>query len=190
MTRIRISLLPSELKRQSSLMRLWTIVAMVLAIIAIALLIANLLLAGFINSSVSELEQLKAENDRYTENIGRLSYIKEMFDEIEANNAEITGLRGVDPDWGFVVDSVAADAGLYGIKVDRMVITTKSDEPACTLYCWTSDIDNIDVWKEHINGLGDVNVVEITDVTTNVLSENRLEFKFTTVLGISRWKAE
>lgn len=190
MTKIRISLLPVEMKRQSSMMRVWTVIAVVLVVIAIALLISNLLMARAIKGPVDELEHLKTEQQHTIENIGRLSYIKEMFDEIQANNVEINNLRGIDPEW---VDSMilsATDVGLYGIRVKRMALSTGSEKPNCVLTCWTDDVDNIRLWIDFIEGLEGIESVRTTDITTNVLSENTLEFQFNAVLGLSQWNAE
>ncbi|MBN2884294.1 MAG: hypothetical protein JXN10_12265 [Clostridia bacterium] len=190
MTRIRISLLPAEMRRQSSIMKIWTIVAMVLAILAMILLAANILMSLYLKEPVKELDRLKTEQQNLTVNIGRLSYVKEMFDEIEEIQADIAELRGVDPDWFFVIDSVASDAGLYGVKVDRLEITTAGENPGCVMTCWTADIENIDRWMEHIGENDGVEYVVMTNINTLVKPGNKLEFQFNAVLTIGTWKAE
>ena len=190
MTRIRISLLPAEMRRQSSIMKIWTIVAMVLAILAMILLAGNILLSLYIKEPMKELDRLKTEQQNITENIGRLSYIQEMFDEIESNNADIKELRGLDPDWWNVIDMTSANAGLFGIKVDRMEIVSTGETPGCKLTCWTNDLDNLKKWSSYMEGIDGIDSVQMTDINTNVISQNEIEFKFNVVIRISQWNAE
>ena len=190
MTKIHISLLPAEMKRQSSIMKIWTIVAMVLMIIAMILLAGNILLSLYIKEPVAELERLKVEQQSITQNIGRLAYIKEMFDEIDANNADIDRLRGVNPDWAYVMEITTGNSGLYGIKVNRMDIAISGDAQGCILSCWTKDIDNISRWVESFDEIDAIGYVQVRDIITNVFPGNELEFQFNAVIGIDNWNKE
>ena len=190
MTKIHISLLPDEMRRQSSIMKIWTIVALVLAIMAMILLAGNILLSMYIKDPMAELDRLKTEQQNVTENIGRLAYIQEMFDEIEANNANIEKLKGLDPDWGYVIDMTSSNAGLYGVKVRRMDIVASGDNPGCILSCWTKDIENIRKWSDFINEQDGIGYVQMSDILTNVFPDNELEFQFNAILGIDKWNEE
>ena len=190
MTRIHISLLPDEMRRQSSIMKIWTVIALVLAIIAMILLAGNILLAIYIQQPIDELERLKVEQQNLTEDIGRLSYIQQLFDDVEATEADIAGLRGVDPDWFYLINKTASGAGTHGIRVDRMELTTVGESPGCILTCWTSDIDNVNDWDEYLSSINGISDVQMFNIDTLAYSDDELEFIFIVFVGISKWKAE
>ena len=178
------------MRRQSSIMKIWTIVAMVLAIIAMILLAGNILMSLYIKQPMDELESLKTEQRSLTENIGRLSYIQEMFDELEKSNADIKDLRGLDPDWWNVINMVSADAGLFGVKVNRMEIKSTGETPGCIMACWTNNLDNLDAWASYMGDMDGIDYVQMRDINTSVISQDKIEFQFNVVIGISQWKAE
>lgn len=190
MTKIHISLLPAEMRRQSSIMKIWTVIAMILAIIAMILLAGNILLSLYIQQPVNELESLKTEQQNITENIGRLSYIQEMFDEIEAIDTDIENLRGVDPDWSYVIDMISSNAGLYGIKVNRMEIMAGGQSTGGIMTCWTEDVENINAWSDNLEEIDGIGYVEISNIITNLMSDNKLEFQFSATIGINKWNEE
>ena len=190
MTKIRISLLPEELRKQSSAMKRWTILAMVLAIVAFVLLAGNILFSFYLNSPVAELESLKDQNKSMTENIGRLAYIQEMFDEIENNNRTIEGLIGNDPDWSHLMDVSAGDLTLYGINISRLEITALGESPGATVKGKTYDVTNITRWVENTELQDSLGDVSLGNITTGSGSGGKLEFYFDAVIGISKWNKE
>ena len=190
MTRIRISLLPAELKKQSSMMKVWTILALVLAIIALILLAVNILFNFWLKTPVAELESLKSQNNNMTQNIGRLSYIQEMFDEIESNNAIIENLQGNNPDWAFLIDETSADLTVYGINMSRMEIIAVGETPGCIITGETLNTDNLDAWIAQVESLNSVDSISIGKITTEPLSGGGLVFHFEAMLTISQWNKE
>ena len=161
MTRIRISLLPAELKKQSSMMKVWTILALVLAIIALIMLAGNILFNFWLKTPVAELESLKNQNKSMTENIGRLSYIQEMFDEIENNNRIIQELSGNNPDWAYLLNETSDNLTVYGLDMSRMEIVAVGEGKGCSITGNTMNVDNLNVWVKHMESLDGVESVSI-----------------------------
>lgn len=190
MTRIKISLLPAELKRQSSMMRMWTIIALVLAILAMIMLAGNILFSFWLKTPVAELESLKTENKSMTENIGRLSYIQEMFDEIENNNAIINGLKGNDPEWEYLVAAVSGDLTLYGLNMSRMEIKTGGEVPGCLITGTTDDVTNLDGWMADMQELDTVGAVSLREITTQTIGDGQLVFHYEAWITIDKWNRE
>ena len=190
MTRIKISLLPAELKKQSSMMKVWTIMALMLAIIALVLLAGNILFNFWLQTPVAELESLKNQNKSMTDNIGRLFYIQEMFDEIEANNNIIKSLEGNDPDWAYLIDETSGDLTIYGIDMDRMEIVAVGEETGCFISGETMNADNLNFWRTHMETLGVVDSVSLGDITTEALTGGRLIYHFDALITIAKWNME
>jgi hypothetical protein len=189
MTRIRISLLPAELRRQSSMMKVWTIVALVLAIIALVMLAGNILFNFWLKTPVNELESLKNQNKNMTENIGRLSYIQEMFDEIENNNRIIEGLQGNKPDWAYLLDETSGDLTIYGINMSRMKITAVGEKTGCVITGQTGNADNLNVWIAHMVSLEGIDSVSLGEITTQS-SSGGLIYHFDAEVIIASWNQE
>jgi hypothetical protein len=190
MTRIRISLLPAELKRQSSMMKVWTIVALVLAIIALIMLAGNILFNFWLKTPVAELEALKNQNKNMTENIGRLSYIQEMFDEIESNNRIILELQGNKPDWAYLLDETSGNLTIYGVNMSRMKIVAVGEETGCVITGQTNNADNLDVWINHMESLEGVESVSLGEITTEISPLGGLVYNFDAEVTIAKWNQE
>ena len=186
MTRIKISLLPAELKKQSSMMKVWTILALVLAIVALVLLAVNILFNFWLKTPVADLEALKNKNKNMTENIGRLSYIQEMFDEIENNNAIIASLEGNNPNWAYLINETSGNLTVYGINMSRMQITTSG---GCQITGDTRNVDNLDNWLAHLEDLEGIESVILSKVTT-AISGDELVFHFEAQIAIAKWNRE
>lgn len=190
MKKIRISLLPAELKKQSSMMKIWTILALMLAIIALILLAGNILFNLWLKTPVAELEALKNQNKSMTENIGRLSYIQEMFDEIESNNTIIAALKGNNPDWAYLIDETSGNLTVYGINMSRMEIVAVGEMLGCQIKGVTDNVDNLSNWKAYAESLDGVEMVSLGDISTQNLSNDKLVFHFEAWITISRWNKE
>ena len=186
MTRIKISLLPAELKKQSSMMKVWTILALVLAIVALVLLAVNILFNFWLKTPVADLESLKNQNKSMTENIGRLSYIQEMFDEIENNNAIIASLEGENPNWAYLINETSGNLTVYGINMSRMEIATTE---GCHITGDTKNVDNLDNWLAHLETLEGIESVLLNEVTTT-LSGDELVFHFEAQIAIAKWNKD
>ena len=190
MTRIRISLLPAELKKQSSMMKVWTILALVLTIVAMVLMAGNILFSFWLETPVSELESLKDQNKNMTDNIGRLIYIQEMFDEIETNNSIIKALEGNNPDWAYLLGETSADLTLYGLNMTRMELVAVGEESGCQITGETENAENLDNWRTHIESLDGIDSILLGEITTEPLSEGRLVFHFDAWITIAQWNME
>lgn len=189
MKKIRISLLPSELKKQSSMMKVWTIMAMVLAIIALVLLAGNILFSFYLESPVAELESLKTENKNITENIGRLSYIREMFDEIENNNNTIKILKGNNPDWQYLLDETTSNAAVYGIRISRFELVASGGEPGCMISGETENIDEIKNWITSFDSKEGIMSTELGNISVSSSGGNTI-YRFDLAIGIADWNME
>ncbi|MBN2558742.1 MAG: hypothetical protein JXB33_08320 [Clostridia bacterium] len=187
MTRIRISLLPAELRKQSSALKRWTLVALIFTILALVLLAGNLLFRFYLLTPVMELESLKNQNKSMTENIGRLSYIQEMFDGIEENNRIIASLKGVDPDWVYVIEQSAGNLAAYGINISRMEINAVGETPGSLIQCRTGDVANIAGWLETTGDNDALMDVSLSDISAAAGTGGRLEFHFDAYITIARW---
>lgn len=190
MTRIRISLLPAELKKQSSMMKMWTIMALVLAVIAMIMLAGNILFSFWLNTPVADLKSLKDQNASMTENIGRLSYIQEMFDEIENNNAIIETLMGKSPDWTYVMDETTSGMTVNGIDMSRMEIIAVGETTGCLVKGKTENTKNLDRWLAHMESLDSVESVDLGNITTQPYANGRLVFHFDAWITIAEWNKE
>ncbi len=131
------------------MMKIWTILALVLAILALIMLAGNILINFWLKIPVAELESLKNQNKSMTENIGRLYYIQEMFDAIELNNRIIKELSGNNPDWSYLLDETR-DMTVYGINMSRMEIITVGEGQGCSITGNTRNVDNLNVWIKHM----------------------------------------
>lgn len=187
MSKIRISLLPAELKKQSSIIKMWTVVALVLTIIALVLLAGNILLSVYLKAPEDELDSLKAENANLTENIGRISYIQEMFDTIEENNRIIEGLQGEETDWGYALNEFLADITVYGIKVDRLKMIRTGETPGCTLTATTGDVGNVQKWSEQARARDNITHVNLSNIQAISGSGDNITIKFEAAIGIGSW---
>ncbi len=190
MTKIRISLLPAELKKQSSIIKRWTIVALVLTIIALILLAGNILLSVYLIAPANELESLKNENQNLTENIGRISYIQEMFDTIEANNSTIENLEGTETDWAYSIDEALADITVYGISVDRLEMRKTGDAPGCKISAWSPEVANINSWLDQARERENISHVNLSNIRTVSGSGNQYTVFFDAAIGIENWTEE
>lgn len=190
MTKIKISLLPAELKKQSSMMKVWTILALILTIIALVLLAGNILLNFWLKTPVADLESLKEQNQSMTENIGRLSYIQEMFDEIENNNAIIATLQSNNPDWAYLINETSGNLTVYGINMSRMEIISAGEDQGCYIKGETENTNSLDDWLAHLGTLKSVESVSLGKITTESLSGGRLIFHFDAFITIAKWNRE
>ncbi len=190
MTKIRISLLPAELKKQSSMMKMWTIIALVMAIVASVLLVGNMLFSFYLKAPAMELESLKNENKSMTDTIGRLSYIQEMFDQIENNNRIIESLMGNNPDWAYVIETAASDLTLYGINISRMEVIAVGETQGCVIAGKTYYVDNITSWIEHAKLQSNLENITLSNISTGTGAGGKLEFHFDAVVGIAKWNKE
>lgn len=187
MTKIRISLLPAELKKQSSMIKKWTLLALILTILALILLAGNILMTLYVKVPVSELESLKNENKNLTENIGRIEYIQEMFDTIELNNKLIKDIKALDPDWSYSIKESIADITLYGISVDRVEISAVGETPGCAITASTDNLDNITKWSDQARARNNISYVDISNIRTTSSSDNKLTFHFYAMVGLESW---
>lgn len=187
MTKIRISLLPKELKKQSSLVKVWTLLALALTIIALVLLAGNILLAFYVKVPVDELESLKNQNKSLTQNLGRIEYIQEMFDSIEHNNDLIKDLKGLDADWSYSIVESLADITLYGIKVDNIQIGKVEGVPGCVITAWTDSLSNVSNWSDKARERDNISHVIVSDITTVSDSEDKLTFYFHADVELKSW---
>ncbi|MFO7611454.1 MAG: hypothetical protein R6W99_03060 [Clostridia bacterium] len=190
MTKIRISLLPAELKKQSSIIKRWTLMALILTIIALILLVGNILLSFYIRVPVYLLESLKTENKSLTENIGRIAYVQEMFDTIEVNTKTIESLMGIEADWAYSINEALADITIYGISVDRLEIRKSGDAPGCKISAWTSMVSNINNWINQARERENIAYVNLSNIRTVSGSGNQFTVFFDAAIGIENWTEE
>ena len=184
MTKIRISLLPADLKKQSSIVKVWTLVALFLTVIALILLIGNILLTFYVKVPVDELESLKNENKNLTENIGRIEYIREMFDTIELNNNLIKNIKGLDTDWSYSINKSLADITIYGINVDKLQIGSVEEIPVCGISAWTDSLSNITNWSDQARETDSISYVIISNINAVSDINNKLTFSFYAEVGL------
>jgi len=187
MTKIRISLLPAELKKQSSMIKKWTLLALILTILALILLAGNILMTLYVKVPVSDLESLKNQNKNLTENIGRIEYIQEMFDTIELNNKLIKEIKAIDPDWSYSIKESIADITLYGISVDRVEISAVGETPGCSITASTGNLENITKWSDQARESENISYVIISNIRTASGSDNKLIFHFYAEVGLKSW---
>jgi len=187
MTKIRISLLPAELKKQSSIVKIWTLLALLLTVIALVLLVGNVLLTFYVKVPVDELESMKNENKNLTQSIGRIEYIQEMFDTIELNNNLIKDIKGLDADWSYSINESLADITLYGINVEKLQIGIVEEIPVCGITAWTDSLSNISNWSDQARERDSISYVIIDNISTVSDSENKLTFYFYAEVGLKSW---
>lgn len=187
MTKIRISLLPTELKKQSSIVKVWTLLALLLAVLALILLAGNILLSFYLKVPVDELERLNDENKNLTQQIGRIEYIREMFDTIELNNNIISDLRGSDADWSYSINESFADITMYGINVEKLELGKIKGSPVCSITAWTDSLSNITRWSDQAlerDSISYVVIDNIDAVSTVSDLKNKLIFYFDAEVGL------
>ncbi len=190
MDRIRISLLPSELKRESSIMRRWTLVAMIMAIVAVMLFLVSFMFNIYLQGPIDELNSLKTQNSLMTENISRLSYIQEMFDTIEHNNDIIFTLKGKDVDWVYVFDLSSNNLTLYNIAVRQISIDSKVEGVNGTIIGQCGTINEMTSWAKATENLTGIDSVQLINLKKLQLGEDKSVFSFEAHLIISKWNEE
>lgn len=190
MDRIRISLLPSELKRESSIMRRWTLVAMVMSIVAVIVFLVSFMFNVYLQGPIDELDSLKVQNSLMTENISRLSYIQEMFDTIEHNNGIITTLKGKDVDWTFVFNLSSNNLTLYNISVKQIGIDAKVEGVNGTIIGQCGTINEMTAWAEATENLAGIDSVQLSNLKKLQLGEDESAFSFEAHLVIINWNEE
>jgi hypothetical protein len=187
---IKISLLPYELKRQSSIMRRWTLVALILTVIAIAFFMVSYLFGVYLRGPINELQGLKEENDIMTNRISRLSYIEEMFDTIEHNNVIIKRLKGNNVDWKFTYDLTTNNITLYNITVKQISIDSKASGVNGLIVAEGATIADIIAWADATRNLKDIDSVELVNLTKNTKNKEKSSFYFEANIVISKWNEE
>lgn len=187
MTKIRISLLPVELKKQSSIVKVWTLLALILAVLALILLAGNILLSFYLKVPVDELEWLNDENKNLTQQIGRIEYIREMFDTIELNNNIISDLKGSEADWSYSINESLGDITMYGINVEKLQMGLVEGLPVCSITAWTDSLSNISNWSDQAGERDSISYVivgNIDAVSTVSDLKNKLIFYFDAEVGL------
>lgn len=190
MDRIRISLLPSELKRESSIMRRWTFVALILTIVALIIFLVSFMFNVYLRGPIDELNSLKVQNNLMTENISRLSYIQEMFDTIENNNGIITTLKGKDVDWTYIFNLSSNNLTLYNITVRRISIDAKVEGVNGTIIGQCGTINEMTAWAKATENLAGIDSVQLVNLKKLQLGEDESTFSFEANLVIIKWNEE
>ena len=187
---IKISLLPSELKKRSSVMRRWTLFSMVLSILAFALVLVSFLVSSYVRGPINELHQLEDENDILTTSISGLSYIQEMYDSIEYNNNIIISIKGEEIDWPFVYNVVSNDITLYNITVKQIQLDSTAVDINGVIVGECDTIKDAIAWAESTRQLSEIESVELTDISIINANSDNPAFYFKALFNIIKWNAE
>lgn len=187
MPNIRISLLPADLKKESEVIRRWTLFALILAIIAMVILAGSFLFNATLKGPKSELESLIDQNSLYTDSISRLSYIEELFDATAQDKAILSDLMGSDLDWEFVYRQMSNNITLYDINVVQLVVSRVAGSPNALIIGECSSLEELIAWTNSTSDLPGIDSFDL--VETSLIDGNGEDsmFSFEVRMNINQW---